>query len=109
MFLKTSLKKTLHQVKKHKWLFLALFFTQLLFIIAFFIVQYKYQVAVAANFKDILTITQGANYNTTQLQAGMPFIQNTFEIIDLWEQLKSNVTNLLFFSFITFIIFNGFN
>lgn len=109
MFLKTSLKKTLKQIKKHKWLFLILFLTQLAFIIIFFLVQYRYQVAAVENYRDILLISQNVNYNTTQLQMGMPFTEDTVQLLNTWNLLKKNFTNLLIFSFLTFIVFNGFN
>lgn len=109
MFLTTAFKKTLQNIKHHKWLFLALFFTQLLFLIVFFLIHYKYQVAVVQNFKDILGPLEAANYNTTQLSMGLTFTPEMSQILQSWDQLKTNAQYLLFFSFLTFAILNGFS
>lgn len=107
MFLKEAFKKTLRIIKANKKLFLLLFILQLVFIITFALIQFKYQVALAQNFKDILEPVQNANYNTTLIQMGTPFMQDTSQILTSWSELKSNLFYLITFSFLAFISFNG--
>ncbi len=109
MFLIKSIKKTLKDIKKNKWLFLLLFLTQLAFIIAFAAVQFKYQFALAQDYKDILVTLEKTNLNENDPITNTAFFQEMAPLINAWDRLKTNFQYLLLFSFLLFISFNGLN
>ena len=109
MFLVGGLKKTGRVIKKHKGLFILLFLTQLIFLVVFATVQVKYQVAILQNFKEVVEPLEQASYNAALLQAGMPLIGETAQIMESWNKLKASFQYLLIFSFLGFAVLNGFN
>lgn len=108
MFLVKAAKKTLKDIKKNKWLFLLIFITQLAFIIVFAAVQFKYQFAMAQDYKDIL-VSLDETILDENPQNTLSALQNFAPLLNAWDRLKINFQYLLFFSFLIFISFNGLN
>ena len=109
MFLIKATKKTLKDIKKNKWLFLLLFITQLAFIIVFAAVQFKYQFAMAQDYKDILVSLDKTSFDESDPFTNTDFFQEIAPLVNAWDRMKNNFQYLLFFSFLLFISFNGLN
>ncbi|MCK4589676.1 MAG: hypothetical protein KAT77_04475 [Nanoarchaeota archaeon] len=102
-----AFKKSWLVVKKNKWLFGLIFLIQIVFIIAFFMVQLKYQVAMVENLNNILQPLEEANYNEEELKQGVPFLEDLTGVLNSWEDLKKNLMYLMVFSFLVVAVFSG--
>ena len=98
-----SISSSFSAIHKHKWFFLILILTQLLFFSVFSAVQYYYQVKILEEAKVVLDYL---DENTDQSNI---FGSDPLMISKHYKSIKQNVILLCFFTILVLIIFNCIN
>jgi hypothetical protein len=93
-------------IKEKKVLFIGLVILQVILIAFIATTTISYQIKIVENSQGILQGLQGANYDTDQLQAGQPFLQNA-NVFSTYAELKRNATKLIGWLLGFFLIGNG--
>jgi hypothetical protein len=104
MVFKEAVEKILSSVKGHKWLLVALFVIQLMFILIIAFVNVRYQLAITENIQNIVLPLQQADYEAAS--SGVPLLENALVLYDNYEQLLSNLWKLVGFSVAAFMLIN---
>ena len=106
-YLKRGLKNTYQAIKKHKLLFFSLIILQIILIVVTSMVTLEYQIKILDNTKGIMEPIEQGNYDSTSIQEGELFTQDTLKIYQSYRSLTKNLLHYCLWILGIFIIFNG--
>jgi hypothetical protein len=101
-----TVKQSFKNIAKHKTLFLVLFITQLLFLIALSFIFAKYTIAFLENANAIIEPLKESPLVQGNLAA---LYENPIETYEAYQQMIKNIAMLLTLSFVSYILINGVN
>ncbi len=104
-YLKKGFQKSLNGFRKHKIFWSLMILLQIILILSIIAVSAFFQLKIYKNIMMIMQPLEDANYDSQQLQEGMPFVENPELIMQSFELLKKNLSNMLIW--IIFMIFVG--
>lgn len=105
--LKKGLINAFRAIKKRKLTFTALILLQIIFIALFIFISLTYQIKVFKNAQGIMEPLQNANYDAESIKEGQPLTNDVMQIYKSYKSMIQNLTEMILWLFLAFILING--
>jgi hypothetical protein len=102
-----ALEKTVKAIKQKKILFSSLILLQIIFVSIFLFVSIDYQVRIFENLETVNMALDQANFDSTSIEEGKPFLEDGLKVISAANTMKSDIFELIGVFIGLFLIFNG--
>ena len=105
--LKDSFKQAVISIKKHKLLFLLLFITQLVFLVAASTILMKFSISIGDSINEFIEPLENlANVPEEEIMTALAPLAEKYEH---YEQMLKNLTLFVVYMYVVYIAVNGFN